>query len=90
MTWRRQQSAQVDWPYQARHRARAGRVWWDLTRPDDAPGPAAEVAARQAGERAALERVLHEPTMIVERGLRVPPFVAADRRAGRWLGVRHA
>jgi hypothetical protein len=57
-------------------------VWWDLTRPDDMPVRAAEVAARQAGERAALERVLHEPTMIVERGLRVPPFVAADRRAG--------
>jgi hypothetical protein len=89
MTWRRQ-TAHVNRPHQARHGVRSGGMWWDLTRPDDAPGPAAEIAARQAGERAALERMLHEPTMIVERGLRVPPFVAADQRAGRWVGVRHA
>jgi hypothetical protein len=60
----------------------------DLTHPDVMLAQAAEIAARQAAELAALERVLNEPTMIMERGVRVPRFVVAYRRAGRW-GVRH-
>jgi hypothetical protein len=64
-------------------------VWADLTYPDAVMALAAELAAQQAEELAALERVLNEPTMILERGVRVPPFVVAGRRAGRWE-VRHA
>ncbi|MBX7266506.1 hypothetical protein KIF24_10995 [Micromonospora sp. Llam7] len=64
-------------------------MWADLTYPDAVLAQAADLTAQQAGEWAALERVLNEPTMILERGVRVPPFVVAHRRAGRWE-VRHA
>jgi hypothetical protein len=79
----------MDGPNRAAHALRSHEVWWDLTYPDAVLAQAAELATRQAGDLAALERVLNEPTMILERGVRVPPFVVAYRRAGRW-GVRHA
>jgi hypothetical protein len=65
-------------------------VWADLTYPEAVIAQAAEVAALQAGELAALERVLNQPTtMVFERAVRVPPLLLVYRRAGRW-GVRHA
>jgi hypothetical protein len=64
-------------------------VWADLAYPDAVLTQAAELTSRQAEEWAVLERVLNEPTLILERGVRVPPFVVAHRRAGRWE-VRHA
>lgn len=85
--WRR--PARVIWPSPAAHGSRSRAVWADLTYPDAVMAQAAELATRQAGYLAALERVLNEPTMILERGVRVPPFVVACRRAGRWE-VRHA
>lgn len=73
----------------ATHGPRSRTVWADLICSDAVLAQAAELASRQAEEWAALERVLNEPTMILERGVRVPPFVVAHRRAGRWE-VRHA
>jgi len=87
LPWRR--PARVNGPTPAAHVSRSPQVWADLIHRDAVTAQPTELAARQAGELAALERVLIEPTMIFERGLRVPPFVVAYRRAGRW-GVRHA
>lgn len=85
--WRR--PSRVAGPSPAAHGSRSRAVWADLTYPDAVLAQAAELATRQAGELAVLERVLNEPTMILERGVRVPPFVVVRRRAGRWE-VRHA
>lgn len=85
--WRR--PAWVTRPNRAAHGSRSRAVWADLTYPDAVLAQAAELAAQQAAELAALERALSEPTRILERGVRVPPFVVAYRRTGRW-GVRHA
>lgn len=85
--WRR--PAPVNVPNRIAHGSRSRAVWADLIFPDAVLAQAAELATRQAGQWAALERVLNEPTMILERGVRVPPFVVAHRRAGRWE-VRHA
>jgi F420-dependent methylenetetrahydromethanopterin dehydrogenase len=87
--WAWQRPVVVDGPNPAAHGSRSREVWSDLTQSDAVIAHAAELAARQAAELAALERVLNEPTMILERGVRVPPFVVAYRRAGRWE-VRHA
>lgn len=79
----------VNGPDPGSHGFGSRAVWADLTYPDAVLAQAAELAAGQAEELAVLERVLNEPTMILERGVRVPPFVVAYRRAGRWE-VRHA
>lgn len=85
--WRR--PARVDGPERAAHRFRSRAVWADLTYPDAVLAQAAQLATQIAGDLAALERVLNEPTAILDLGLRVPPFVMVGRRAGRWE-VRHA
>ena len=85
--WRR--PALVNGPNRAAHVPRSRQVWADLTYLEAVIAQAAEVAAVQAGELAALERVLNQPTMVFGRGVRVPPLLLVYRRAGRW-GVRHA
>lgn len=89
MRWRWRRLTRVTGPDRATHRSRSRAVWADLTYPDAVLAQAAELATRQAEQWAALERALNEPTMILEHEVRVPPFVVACRRAGRWE-VRHA
>lgn len=85
--WRR--PTRVTRPGQVAHGSRSRAVWADLTYPDAVLAQAAVIAEQQAGQLAALERALNEPTMILERGVRVPQFVVACRRNRRWE-VRHA
>lgn len=56
-------------------------VWADLTRPDAVFVQAAEVAARQARDLAALELVLNEPTVILDR-----PLMTRGQRQRGWGG----
>lgn len=88
-TWRR--PARMTGPNRAAHGSRSRAVWADLAYPDAVLAQAAELTARQAEEWAALERVLNEPTLILERGVRGAgaAVLVACRRAGRWE-VRHA
>lgn len=86
LKWMGDDAMSWQWPWQRPRRmtdpglvergARSRQVWADLVRPEGALARAAEVATRNARDLAALERVLNEPTLTVDRPLM--------RRGQRW------
>jgi hypothetical protein len=87
------------WPWRQHHRRhgprgsagaprRSREVWADLVFPADRVGMQAAEPAQRRLDRALLEPLLNEPTVLVECAVRVAPFVLACRPNPRWE-VRH-